>query len=174
MLETRTQRLLLILDLLDSIEGTWPLRVRHKHRHTCTCTCSTHTLTHFAPNTHNVMHIPKKNTHPYTHIIIFYYVKQYSQFNTHTYTDQSGWGNSIYINGTLIPRLIVQRGRTYTFICETGKNPDPFVPGGGNYHPFYITDSKTGGRLTSSEIQQSVSSNKLKLCCMMCTHTSIL
>lgn len=63
-------------------------------------------------------------------------------------TGQSGWGNSIYLNGTLIPRLRVQRGNTYTFICETGNDPDPLTPGGGNYHPFYITDSRVGGRLT--------------------------
>ncbi|XP_064398586.1 protein Skeletor, isoforms B/C-like [Halichondria panicea] len=69
---------------------------------------------------------------------------------------QPGWGNSIYINGTLIPRLRVVRGNTYTFICETGNSPDVLLPGGGNYHPFYITDSRVGGRLNSGNDRETV------------------
>ena len=57
-----------------------------------------------------------------------------------------GWGIAWYINGVLIPELVLQRGRTYTFIVEGGSDStDP-----GNYHPFYITDSIEGGKLTST------------------------
>ena len=69
-------------------------------------------------------------------------------------TGRAGWGYSWYINGTLIPRLVVSRGHTYTFISEGGD--DPGVP--SNYHPFYLTSSVVGGRLQNTEEQREVSS----------------
>ena len=48
---------------------------------------------------------------------------------------RAGWGISWYINGTLIPQLIVERGRTYTFIIEGGNDTTDL----SNYHPFYIS-----------------------------------
>ncbi|XP_063703594.1 protein Skeletor, isoforms B/C [Culicoides brevitarsis] len=56
-------------------------------------------------------------------------------------TGHVGWGISIYINGLLIPEINVVRGKTYTFVVETGNDPD--IP--AKYHPFYITDDPVGG-----------------------------
>ena len=66
---------------------------------------------------------------------------------------RAGWGISWYINGTLIPQLIVERGRTYTFIIEGGNDTTDL----SNYHPFYISDSISGGRLQNTEEQRAVS-----------------
>lgn len=52
-----------------------------------------------------------------------------------------GWGISWYINGLLIPEINVVRGKTYTFVVESGNDPD--IP--AKYHPFYITDDPVGG-----------------------------
>ena len=43
----------------------------------------------------------------------------------------------------LVPELVVQRGSTYTFIVEGGDNANSLMV----YHPFYLTDSITGGKL---------------------------
>jgi len=63
-----------------------------------------------------------------------------------THTGQPGWGIAWYINGTLIPALEVQRGRTYTFIIEGGTDANNLA----QFHPFYITDSVNGGRIRNS------------------------
>ena len=70
---------------------------------------------------------------------------------THT-PGQAGWGIAWFINGSLIPELVVQRGRNYTFIVEGGDNPNML----SIYHPFYITDSITGGRLRASNDTRAV------------------
>ncbi len=62
---------------------------------------------------------------------------------------QAGWGIAWYLNGTLIPHLHVQRGRTYTFIAESGTDVTSF-----DYHPFYLTDSRNGGRDTKSQARR--------------------
>ena len=54
----------------------------------------------------------------------------------------AGWGIAWYINDTLIPELVVQRGQTYTFIVYGGDDPN----NPAQYHPFYITNSPSGGR----------------------------
>lgn len=64
---------------------------------------------------------------------------------------QASWGIAWYINGTLIPRIVVERGYTYTFISEGGQEGE-----GQNFHPFYISDSRRGGFLRRSEAQQEV------------------
>ncbi|XP_077522766.1 protein Skeletor, isoforms B/C-like [Amblyomma americanum] len=56
-------------------------------------------------------------------------------------TGGAGWGIAWWINEELIPILHVERGKTYKFIVEGGT--DPSLP--SKYHPFYITDSSTGG-----------------------------
>lgn len=61
----------------------------------------------------------------------------------HTLTGQPGWGIAWYINGMLAPELVVQRGSTYTFTVEGGDNANSLMV----YHPFYLTDSLTGGKL---------------------------
>lgn len=88
----------------------------------------------------------------------------------HTHTlGFAGWGIAWYIDETLIPELVVQRGLTYTFIVYGGDDPsDP-----GNYHPFYITDSRTGGRLLNMQDERDVrKENDLKglftYTCMFC------
>ncbi|XP_064398937.1 neurogenic locus notch homolog protein 3-like [Halichondria panicea] len=58
-------------------------------------------------------------------------------------TGQVGWGIAYYINNTLVPELMVQRGQAYLFIVEAGNNPD----NPANYHPFYITDDIHGSRV---------------------------
>jgi len=55
-------------------------------------------------------------------------------------TGQPNWGNvAFFINNTLVPELVIRRGQTYTFVVQGGYN-----------HPFYITNSKTGGWLRKS------------------------
>ncbi|XP_072177827.1 protein Skeletor, isoforms B/C-like [Diadema setosum] len=66
-------------------------------------------------------------------------------------TGRIGWGIAWYINDYLIPELVVERGRTYTFLVHGG-NDSTFS---ANYHPFYITDSEDGGyEQLSPEVQQ--------------------
>jgi len=64
-------------------------------------------------------------------------------------TGKPSWGIAWYINGYLIPKLILRRGTTYTFRVNGGfdKNDD------ANYHPFYLTTSPEGGyfQLTPEE-----------------------
>lgn len=68
-------------------------------------------------------------------------------------TGHVGWGISIYINGLLIPEINVVRGKTYTFVVETGNDPD--IP--AKYHPFYITDDPIGGFEHKTDEERSVS-----------------
>ncbi len=65
---------------------------------------------------------------------------------------QAGWGIAWYINGTLNPRIKVERGYTYTFLSEGGQPGEV-----NNYHPFYITDDRVGGYLRKTEAQRRVS-----------------
>ena len=67
---------------------------------------------------------------------------------THT-LGQPSWGIAWYINGILIPELVVERGSTYTFIVEGGDNPSAESA----YHPLYITDSITGSRISDPTIR---------------------
>ena len=85
--------------------------------------------------------------------------------NSINYIGRAGWGISWYINGTLIPELVVERGRTYTFIIEGGNDSTDL----SNYHPFYITDSISGGRLQNTEEERAVSlpSKELALCILI-------
>jgi hypothetical protein len=69
------------------------------------------------------------------------------------FAGRPGWGISWYINDTLIPELVVERNRTYTFLVYGGDVPS----NGANYHPFYITDSENGGRLLNTPEQRMVS-----------------
>ena len=48
---------------------------------------------------------------------------------------------------------------TYTFIVEAGNDPND----GPNYHPFYITDSITGGILLDTPEDRMVNKNCLLL-----------
>ena len=67
-------------------------------------------------------------------------------------TGFAGWGIAWYINGTLIPELVVQRGQTYTFIVYGGDDETNLA----QYHPFYITDSISGGILLNTDEQNQV------------------
>ena len=76
-----------------------------------------------------------------------------TRMHTHSHAaGQAGWGIAWYINGTLIPELIVERNKTYTFIIEGGTDPNSLAV----YHPFYITDSIVGGRLQNMQQEQEV------------------
>lgn len=69
-----------------------------------------------------------------------------------TFIGQASWGIAWYINGVLAPELVVQRGVNYTFVVTGGTDPnDPT-----NYHPFYITNSSSGGRLANTAEQREV------------------
>ena len=65
---------------------------------------------------------------------------------------QPGWGIAWYINDTLVPELVVERGQTYTFLVHGGNVPVDDA----NYHPFYITDSVNGGRLLNTQEERMV------------------
>lgn len=56
-------------------------------------------------------------------------------------TGIESWGISWYLNDQLIPELYVNRGETYTFTVQGGRESDQPA----RYHPFYITDSPLGG-----------------------------
>jgi len=60
------------------------------------------------------------------------------------YTGTTGQlSNSLawYLHGYLVPEIYLQRGQTYKFVVEGGRNPaDPHY-----YHPFIITDDPVGG-----------------------------
>ena len=64
-----------------------------------------------------------------------------------------GWGIAWYIDGNLVPELVLQRGNTYIFIIGGGDDPNDAA----NYHPFYITESPSGGRLLNTPVQKAVS-----------------
>ena len=73
----------------------------------------------------------------------------------HFYTGRPGWGIAWYVNGTIVPELVVVRNRTYTFLIHGGDNAGD----SSNYHPFYITDSVNGGRLLNNQQQRMVKFN---------------
>ena len=83
--------------------------------------------------------------------ISIFHVSDNSDKNIH-FLDQAGWGIAWYINNTLIPCIQVERGYTYTFVTYSGMPADE-----NNYHPFYLTDSRIGGRFFLSESQRNVS-----------------
>lgn len=56
-------------------------------------------------------------------------------------TGRQGWGIAWYINGLLIPEVILKRGVTYTFLVEGGNDES----NGARRHPLYLTDSSEGG-----------------------------
>lgn len=56
-------------------------------------------------------------------------------------TGIQSWGIAYWINNKLIPILRVKRGQNYTFIVQTGKNPQRQA----KYHPLYITNHPEGG-----------------------------
>jgi hypothetical protein len=93
------------------------------------------------------MYYTKSHSHTHTH------THTPTHSHTHTLTGQPGWGIAFFINGTIIPELVVERGRTYTFLVYGGEDPAD----NSNYHPFYITDSINGGRLLNTQQERAVS-----------------
>ena len=85
-------------------------------------------------------------------------------------TGRAGWGIAWYINGTLIPELIVERNKTYTFIVEGGTDPNAL----SNYHPLYITDSIGGGRLQNTQQERDVSPIKHCYCVYISISITVL
>ena len=51
----------------------------------------------------------------------------------------------------------MERGRKYTFIIEGGDDSSDSA----NYHPFYITNSSSGGRLLNTQEQRQVQYQQL-------------
>lgn len=56
-------------------------------------------------------------------------------------TGRQSWGVSWYINGLLVPELVIERGQTYRFVVEGGNDKTS----ASMRHPFYLTDSPEGG-----------------------------
>lgn len=56
-------------------------------------------------------------------------------------TGRASWGVSWYINGLMIPELVVERGQTYRFVVEGGNDKSSL----SRRHPLYLTDSAEGG-----------------------------
>lgn len=59
-------------------------------------------------------------------------------------TGNQAWGIAWYLNGLLIPEMVMQRGTTYTFRVNGGDEPD----NNSRFHPFYLTTSASGGYAT--------------------------
>ncbi|XP_014666234.1 PREDICTED: protein Skeletor, isoforms B/C-like isoform X2 [Priapulus caudatus] len=66
-------------------------------------------------------------------------------------TGELSWGIAFYVNGMLIPELVLKRGETYRFRVETGNNPSSPA----EYHPVYIADDATGGYAQRSDAERS-------------------
>lgn len=66
-------------------------------------------------------------------------------------TRHVGWGIAWYINGLLIPEIYLVRGKTYTFVVESGNDPNSPA----SFHPLYITDDPEGGYEFKNEEQKN-------------------
>ena len=69
------------------------------------------------------------------------------------FTGQPSWGIAYYVNGRLIPELVLQRNMTYRFNIETGNE----VRNSARNHPVYITDDAVGGYSQKTPQQRRVS-----------------
>ncbi|WP_411024990.1 hypothetical protein, partial [Salmonella sp. s54836] len=67
-------------------------------------------------------------------------------------TSRTGWGIAWYLNSSLIPEVYLLRNTKYTFLVHGGDNAS--LP--AFYHPFYITDSSTGGIETRLQSNLSI------------------
>lgn len=56
-------------------------------------------------------------------------------------TGRTSWGVSWYINGLMVPELVLERGQTYRFVVEGGNDKTSY----SRRHPLYLTDSPDGG-----------------------------
>jgi hypothetical protein len=62
-------------------------------------------------------------------------------------------GTALYVNGLMAPDIYLERGRTYSFVIETGLGSDPDQ----TFHPVYITSDPTGGHQLKSDFEAKVS-----------------
>jgi hypothetical protein len=53
----------------------------------------------------------------------------------------------------MAPDIYLERGRTYSFVVETGLGSDPDQ----TFHPVYITSDPTGGHQLKSDFEAKVS-----------------
>jgi hypothetical protein len=56
-------------------------------------------------------------------------------------TGQPSWGIAWFLNGNLIPQMVMRRGTKYTIRVSGGSDPSM----DSLYHPFYLTTSSQGG-----------------------------
>ena len=56
------------------------------------------------------------------------------------------------MNGLLAPDLYLERGKTFTFVVETGIGSDPDQ----TFHPVYFTSDPTGGHQLKSDFEAKV------------------
>ena len=61
-------------------------------------------------------------------------------------------GTALYVNGLMAPDLVLERGKTYTFVVETGIGSDPDQ----TFHPVYFTSDPSGGHQLKSDFEAKV------------------
>ena len=61
-------------------------------------------------------------------------------------------GTALYVNGLMAPDLALERGKTYTFVVETGIGSDPDQ----TFHPVYFTSDPSGGHQLKSDFETKV------------------
>ena len=61
-------------------------------------------------------------------------------------------GTALYVNGLMAPDITLERGRTYTFVVETGLGSDPDQ----TFQPVYITSDPSGGHQLKSDFEAKV------------------
>jgi hypothetical protein len=59
----------------------------------------------------------------------------------------------------MAPDIYLERGRTYSFVVETGLGSDPDQ----TFHPVYITSDPTGGHQLKSDFEAKVSQAEIYL-----------
>eukprot|EP01083_Nonionella_stella_P079349 217653_1 len=67
-------------------------------------------------------------------------------------TGEVSWGIAMYVNDIIIPVVAVERGQTYQWVVTTGS--DAAVS--AQYHPFYITNSSTGGYVQNTDDEKAM------------------
>mmetsp|Transcript_18748 Transcript_18748/g.40347 ORF Transcript_18748/g.40347 Transcript_18748/m.40347 type:complete len:122 (+) Transcript_18748:648-1013(+) len=63
----------------------------------------------------------------------------------------TAWGIAWYLNDLLIPVVEMRRGQTYKFLVSGGNDPSS----SSEFHPFYLTDSNSGGYNQLNGTQQA-------------------
>lgn len=71
---------------------------------------------------------------------------------TYYWTGRQPWGIVYYVNGRLIPEIVLKRGEEYHFIIETGDDETNTA----EYHPVYISTDPDGGYTQKNSSEKAV------------------